>query len=61
MGGGNFLDGETIATLETTPIQANTVSLSGASGVAYAQNTASLASITEGCFYVSGYFFLMML
>ena len=60
LGGGNFLDGETIATLETTPIQANTVSLSGASGVAYAQNTASLASITEGCFYVSGYFVIVL-
>jgi len=60
LGGGNFLDGETISTLETTPTQANTVSLSGTSGVAYAQNTASLASITEGCFYVSGYFVIVL-
>ena len=58
LGGGNFLDGETISTLETTPYQANTVSLSGASGVQYAQNTASIASITEGCFYISGFFVL---
>ena len=36
LGGGDFLDGETISTLETTPIQANTVSLSGASGIQYA-------------------------
>ena len=60
LGGGNFLDGETISTLETTPTQANTVSLSGTSGFAYAQNTASLASITEGCFYVSGYFVIVL-
>ena len=58
LGGGDFLDGETISTLETTPVQANTVSLSGASGIQYAQNTSSIASITEGCFYVSGFFVL---
>ena len=58
LGGGDFVDGETIATLEGTPVQANTVSLSGASGVQNAQNTASIASITEGCFYVSGFFVL---
>ena len=58
LGGGDFLDGETISTLETTPVQANTVSLSGASGKQYAQNTSSIASITEGCFYVSGFFVL---
>ena len=58
LGGGDFVDGETITTLEATPVQANTVSLSGASGVQNAQNTASIASITAGCFYVSGFFVL---
>ena len=38
---------------------ANTVSLSGSSGIAEAQNTASIASISEGCFYISGFFVLV--
>ena len=56
LGGGDFIDGETIATLEAVPWQANTVSLSGIAGIAAAQNTSSIASISEGCFYISGFF-----
>ena len=56
LGGGDFIDGETIATLEAVPWQANTVSLSGVAGIAAAQNTSSIASISEGCFYISGFF-----
>ena len=56
LGGGDFIDGETIATLEAVPWQANTVSLSGTAGIAAAQNTASIASISEGAFYISGFF-----
>ncbi len=59
IGGIDFVDGETITTLEAVPYQANTVSLSGASGVAASQNTASIASISEGCFYISGFFVLV--
>ena len=57
--GGNFVDGETISTLESVPFMANTVSLSGQSGIAAAQNTSSIASISEGCFYISGFFVLV--
>ena len=56
LGGGDFVDGETIATLEGVPWQANTVSLSGVAGIAESQNTASIASISEGAFYISGFF-----
>jgi len=50
-----FSDGETI-TVEGTTVQANTVSTTGASGLANAVANGSVVSINTGVFYVGGYF-----
>ena len=52
----SFSDGETITTVEASAFSANTVSANGASGTAGAQSNASLCSISEGAFFVDGFF-----
>ena len=50
-----FSDGETI-TVEGATVQANTVSSTGASGIANAAGVGSVVSVNSGVFYVGGYF-----
>lgn len=50
-----FDDGETITVVGTT-VQANTVSVTGASGLANAVSSGSVVSINSGVFYVGGFF-----
>mgnify|MGYP003324647161 CR=1 FL=1 len=50
-----FDDGETITVVGTT-VQANTVSTTGASGIANAVSNGSVVSINSGVFYVGGFF-----
>ena len=52
----NFSDGEVIQTIETVPSYATAVSASGTSGIANAVSNASVASISEGIFFVDGFF-----
>ena len=52
----NFSDGETIQTVEVNQSQANTTSLAGISGIQNAQGNGSVASISEGAFFVDGFF-----
>ena len=52
----NFSDGETIQTVEAVSISANTVSTTGISGLSGAQGTGSIASISNGSFFVDGFF-----
>lgn len=52
----SFSDGETITTIEATSVSANTVSSGGASGISGAQAGGSIVSITEGAFFVDGFF-----
>ena len=50
-----FDNGETITVVGTT-VQANTVSTTGASGIANAVSNGSVVSINSGVFYVGGFF-----
>ena len=52
----NFSDGETIQTVEAVSISANTVSTTGISGLSGAQGSGSIASISNGSFFVDGFF-----
>ena len=52
----DFQDGETIQTVESSPTSADTISVSGASGLADAVKNSSIASISEGVFFVSGFY-----
>ena len=52
----NFVDGETVTTVESTSFSANTTSNTGISGIENAQGSGSIASISEGSFFVDGFF-----
>ena len=52
----DFDDGETISTIETSGTSATSVSSGGASGITGAVKDASIVSISEGVFFVSGFF-----
>ena len=56
LGANNFSDGETVTTIESSSVSANSVSSTGASGVSGAQAGGSIASISEGAFFVDGFF-----
>ena len=52
----DFDDGETISTIETSGTSATSVSSGGASGITGAVKDSSIVSISEGVFFVSGFF-----
>ena len=52
----SFADGETVTTIESGAVSANTVSTGGVSGISDAQSNGSIVSISNGSFFVDGFF-----
>ena len=52
----SFADGETVTTIESGASSANTISTGGVSGLANAQSNGSIVSISNGAFFVDGFF-----